>query len=98
MHFCDVHFSFGEKQILETRCFKQHAFLVDPLRDLYGFSNAHTLMFFDPEKGGLKPRKGIEIKVPRRSRVEISSPPDLPKKPIPTEKGATTGSIPSFER
>ena len=25
-HFFDVHFSLGEKQILETRCIKQHAF------------------------------------------------------------------------
>ena len=46
MHFCDVHFSLTDQQILETRCIKQHAFLVDPLRDLHGFTNAHTLMFF----------------------------------------------------
>ena len=72
MHVCDVRYSLGKKQILETRCVKQHACLVDPLRDLHGFSNAHTLMFCDPKKGRLKPRKGLEIKVPRRSRVEIS--------------------------
>ena len=75
--------SFGEKQILETRCIKQHAFLVDPLRDVNGFSNAHTLMFSDLSKRGLKPRKGIEIKVPRRSRPE---------------DGCITGSIPSLKR
>ena len=56
--FCDVHISSGEKQILETRCIKQHAFLVDPLRDLCDFSNAHTLMFFFlTPKGGLR---GVE--------------------------------------
>ena len=42
----DVHFSFGEEQILETRCIKQRVFWVDPLRDFFGVSNAHTLMFF----------------------------------------------------
>ena len=58
MHFCGVHFSFSEKQILETRCIKQHAFLVRPLRDLHGFSNAHTLMFLDPkERGSNKERR-----------------------------------------
>ena len=37
-NFGDVHFSFGDKQILETRCVKQHMHvLVDPLRDLNGF-------------------------------------------------------------
>ena len=34
------------KQNLETRCIKQHAFLVDPLRDSCGFSNADTLIVF----------------------------------------------------
>ena len=44
-------------------------------------------MFFDTKKGELKPRKGIEIKVPRRSRVEISISRT-------TEKGSETASIP----
>ena len=34
MNFCEMHFSSGEKQISETRCIKQHAFWVSPLRDL----------------------------------------------------------------
>ena len=76
---------------------KQHAFRVDPLRDLNGFSNAHTLMFFDiRQRGGLKPRKGIEIKVLRQSRVEISIPPDLPTGPIPTEKAGQKGGHSEF--
>ena len=40
---CDVHFSLGEKQFLDTRCVKQHAFLVDQLHDFYGFSNAQEI-------------------------------------------------------
>ena len=78
MHFFDVLFSFGEKQILETRCIKQHALLVDPLRDFYRFSNARPLMFFDSKRGA-QTKKGIEIRAPSRSRVEISIPPHLPK-------------------
>ena len=93
--FCDVHLSSGEKQLLETKCIKQHAFWVDPLRVLYGFSKAHTLMFFYHQKGGLKPRKGLEIWLPRRH----FEPPNLPKGPIPTEKVAKRErSIPSFDR
>ena len=91
MHFCDVHFPLGEMQILETRCIKQDAFVVDPLRESQGVSNAHTLIFLThpPSKTGrLKPRRGIEIQVPRRSRVEISTGPR--KGPIPTEKRANT--------
>ena len=82
-----MHLTSGEKQILETKCVQQHAFWVDPLRDLNGFSNAHTLMFFDTQKGGLKPRKGLEIWLPRRH----FEPPNLPKGPIPTEKVAKRG-------
>ena len=43
--FCDVHFSLGEKHMFVKPCLKQHAFLVDPLRDSNGLSNAHTLIF-----------------------------------------------------
>ena len=39
-------------------------------------------LIFDPPKGGLKPRKGIEI-----WPHENVDPPDLPKGPIPTERG-----------
>ena len=42
-HFCDVHISFGEKQILETRCIKQHAFLVDPLGVSHDFRMLTTV-------------------------------------------------------
>ena len=54
MQFCEVQFSSGEKQILETGCIKQHAFLVDPLRDLNVFFEcSHFDVFFltPTEKG-----------------------------------------------
>ena len=71
----EVRFSLGEKQILETRCIKQHACLVDPLGVTSDFLHSPTFDVFHLKKKRLKPRrKGIEIKVPRRSRVEISSP------------------------
>ena len=83
MHFCDVHFSIGEKQILQTRCIKEYGWLVDPLRDLFGLSSAHTLIFVDPPEGGLKPRTGLETRLPRRNFEHL----DLPKEPISAEKG-----------
>ena len=46
--------------------------------------------FFDLRKGRLKPRKEIEIKVPRRSRVEILIPRISLKGPIATEEEAQT--------
>ena len=48
----------------------------------------------DLQKGSLKPRKRIEIWLPHQD----SDHPDLPKGPIPTEKGAKREAIPSFER
>ena len=86
--FYDVHFSLCEKHIFVKPCLKQHACLVDPLRDLFGFSNAHTLMFFDRQEGELKQRKGLEIWLPRRN-FDL---PDLPKGPIPTVKEAQRGA------
>ena len=50
--FCDVHFSFAEKYILETRCIKQHAFLVDPLAvSSVFFECSHFDVFLSPKKG-----------------------------------------------
>ena len=45
MNFCDVHSSSSEKHILETRCIKQHAFWVVPLRDLNGFFECSQNMY-----------------------------------------------------
>ena len=79
MHFCDVHFSLAEKQILRhyepnnMHCWSIHFVFY------LGFSKVHTLMFFDPSKRALKPRKGIEINVQPRSHVEISIPRTPPK-------------------
>ena len=73
-----MHISSGAKQILETRCIKQHAFLVDPLGVSHDFSNAHTLKFFHPETRGSKSEK-----VAWKFRS-----PKPPRCPIPTEKGA----------
>ena len=73
MHFWDVHFSLGEKQILEIRCIEQHAFWGRSIAwFLWFFECLHFDVFFDTPKGGVKPRKEIEMKVPRRSGVEIS--------------------------
>ena len=44
-----------------------------------------------PKKGGLKPRKGIEIKVPRRSRVEISILRTSQRGPFRPKKGPKRG-------
>ena len=49
---------------------------------------------FRPKKKELKQRRGLEIWLPHRN----FDPPDLPKGPIPTEKGAKRSAIPSFER
>ena len=92
MHFCDVSFSFGEKQILKTSCVKQHAFLVNPLGVSNDLSCAHTLMFFIAKKGGPNQERGSKF----GSRVEISNPPDLLKGPIPTKKGAQKGAHSGF--
>ena len=52
IHFRDVHFSLDEKHILETVCKKQHASLVDPLRDLNGFFEcSHSDVFLTSHKG-----------------------------------------------
>ena len=94
-----MHFSFGEKQILETRWIKQHAFLVDHLRDLSGFSSAHTFDVFWPPNGEApNQEKGIEIKVPRRSRVEILIPRTSQKGPFRPKWRPKRRAIPSFER
>ena len=70
MHYFDVYFSSGVKQILETICIKQYACLVDPLRDLNGFSNVHILMFFDQS-----PRRNVDHldlpKVPIATKKEV---------------------------
>ena len=88
-------FSLGEKQILETRSIKQHAFLVNPLRAFYVFRMlTHWCFLTSSQKGEPKPRKGLEIWLPHRNFEH----PDLPKGPIPTEKGAKRAAIPSFER
>ena len=50
-------------------------FLVDPLRDLYGFSNAHTLMFFvTSEKGGSNQEKGSKLRSHGRPAWKCQSP------------------------
>ena len=54
----------SEKQILETRCIKQHAIWVDRLRDLY--------------ERGLETRKGLEIRLPRRNFEPIPTDKESP--------------------
>ena len=75
----------GEKQILETRCIKQHAFFGRSTAWLYLFFRMLTLWcYVDPKKkGGSNQEREIEIKVPRRSRVEISITRISQKGPIP---------------
>ena len=51
---------------------------------LYGFSNAHTLMFFDQRRSKLWSRDGLA------SKFRSSGPP---KGPIPTEKGGHNGEF-----
>ena len=51
------HFA-GEKPILETRCIKQHAFLVDPLRVKNVFSNAPHFDVFVPKNEGSNQERG----------------------------------------
>ena len=95
--FCEVHFSSGAKQILETRCITQHVFLVDRLRDFYGFSNAHTLMFFDLPKRGLKPTKGTKSRSRDGPESKFRSPG--PSKAAHANwKGSQKAAIPSFGR
>ena len=38
--------SLDEERIFEARCIKQHAFSIDPPRDLHDFSNTHFFMFW----------------------------------------------------
>ena len=73
MYFCDVHFSLGEKQILETRCIKQHAFLVDPQGVSFDFSSTHTLMFLLPQKG-VQTKKGARKLAPASKFRSPGSP------------------------
>ena len=58
-------------------CLKQHAFFGVS----HDFVHTPTLMFVDPQKGRLKPRRELDIWLPHRN----FDPPDLPKKPIPAE-------------
>ena len=60
--------------------------------------NAHTLMFFDHQKGEAQTKKGDRKSGSSTVPCRNFDPPDLPKEPSPTEKGATRGEIPSFER
>ena len=71
-----------------NKMFQTTCFLVDPLCDLYGFSSAHTVMFFLlPQKGGLKPRREIEI----RSRDCPASKFRSPGPPKGTHSGRKVG-------
>ena len=74
LHFCDVHFSLGKRHILKTWYVKRHAFLVDPLGDLFDFRMFTLRCFFDPKKGRPKPRKGLEIKLPHRNFERLALP------------------------
>ena len=59
-----MHFSLGEKQILQTRCIKQHAFLVDPLREKkMVFGSTQFDVFFDVLR-----RSSVEISISRTSK------------------------------
>ena len=84
-HFCEVHFSLGEKQILETRCIKQHAF--------FGRSTAWFICFFfecshfdviwPTKKGGSNQERRTKLRSRVWSRVEISITRTSQKGPIP---------------
>ena len=91
MHFCDVLFSLGANQILETRCIKQHAFVVDPLRDLSGVPSAPTLMFKDSQKGGSNQERGSKIR-PRDGPASNFRSPGLPHGAHSDRKGAKTAA------
>ena len=85
-HFCELHFSLGEKQILETRCIKQHAFFGRATAwFICGFFEcSHFDVIWPTKKGGSNQERRSKL----RSRVEISITRTFQKGPIPTEKGA----------
>ena len=89
VHFNDVLQSLGEKQ---TTCIKQHAFLVDPLRDFIGFSNAHTLMLFDHPKSKAHTKKGA-LNLAPASKFRAPADQRSPFRPI---KGAKRESHSEF--
>ena len=91
LHFCGVHFASGEKQILETRCIEQHAFLDHPL--VFSLDVFAPRMFLDSQEGRRKPRKGIVIWLPHRNFALL----DLPEA-HPDRKGGQKECTPSFER
>ena len=64
---------FGEKQNLETRCIKQHAFLVDPLGVSYDFLYTPTF-FLTHQKRWAQTKKGARNLAPA-SKFRSSVPP-----------------------
>ena len=72
--------SFGEKQILETKCIKQHAFLVDPRGSSHALSNTHALMF-------LYLKRRVQTKKGTRN---LASSQTSQKGPFRPKKGANT--------
>ena len=62
---------------------------------MWFFECSHCV-FFWPQKGRLKPRKGIESKVPRRSRVEISIVRTSQRSPLRPKGGQHGGQSEFF--
>ena len=81
--FCNVRLSFGEKQIHENTCFKQHAFLVGPLGFLF------EMIFVFPN---FRPQRGVTPCTKKRTHLE--SPicafraSQIAKGPFRSNKGA----------
>ena len=92
--FCNVHLSLGEKQILETRCVKQHAFW--SIHWMFHLIFAHSIfdVFRPPKKEGLNQEKGSKS----GSRVEISTSRTSQRSPFRPNREPTREAIPSLER
>ena len=78
--------------------FKQHAFLVDPLGVFLMFSQFPKFMFFRPQKGGAKLRKGahlgdpfLELALQNSKRAHSDPEKSAPKEPIPSFGGSLKG-------
>ena len=103
-----MHFSSGENQILETKCIKQHAFLVDPLGVSYDFPNAHTLIFLlrkweerdSKQERGSKSVFCVEISISQTPKGAHSdrkrSPKREPFRVLGDEKGPVLAAHPVF--
>ena len=80
----------GNKHIFVKPCPKQHAFLVDPLGVSKDFLYTPSLMFFvrPPSREAQTKKGGVEIEVPRRSRIKISIPGTSQRCPFRPKRGA----------